>query len=128
MATGDIKILKEVSGPAYTETTLDAVRGFIAGINAQTGTTYTLALSDLGKLVTCNNASSITVTVPPESSVAFDDNSVVIVQRLGDGQVTIEAGSGVTVTGKRYITAYYNIIVLIKVGEDAWTAIGGADA
>ena len=35
--------------------------------NAQTGTTYTLVVGDLNKLVTCSNASGITLTVPPVS-------------------------------------------------------------
>jgi hypothetical protein len=36
----------------------------LAGFNAQTGTTYTLVIGDKDKLVTCSNASAITVTVP----------------------------------------------------------------
>jgi len=127
MAAGDVKILVEKSGPEFEESTLDAERGRIAGFNAQTGTNYTLALSDLGKIVTLSNSSAVEVTIPPDSSVAFDDKSVVVVQRIGEGTVEIKAGSGVTLNGKYYIATQWNIIVCIKTDEDEWTLIGGVD-
>jgi hypothetical protein len=37
----------------------------LVGFNTQTGTTYTLVLDDKDKMVTLNNASAITLTVPP---------------------------------------------------------------
>ena len=40
-------------------------------INAQTGTTYTVAATDVGKLVTLSNAAAITVTMPQDSAVTF---------------------------------------------------------
>jgi hypothetical protein len=63
-----------------------------SGINAQTGTTYTLAASDNGKVITMNNASSITVTVPSGLGAGY---SVTVIQ-LGAGQVTFSA-SGTTI-------------------------------
>jgi hypothetical protein len=69
--------------------------GGIGGFNAQTGTTYTLVLGDLNKLVTASNASAITVTVPPS---VFAANDVVNLQQIGAGQVTFAQGSGVTIT------------------------------
>lgn len=63
--------------------------------NAQTGTTYTLAASDIAKWVTCSNASAITVTVPPS---VFSAGNVINLQQIGAGQVTFAQGSGVTIT------------------------------
>ena len=63
--------------------------------NAQTGTTYTLVIGDLGKWVTASNASAITITVPPS---VFAAGNVVNVQQIGAGQVTFAQGSGVTIT------------------------------
>jgi hypothetical protein len=60
--------------------------------NTQTGTTYTLASSDNGKVVTLNNGSAITVTVPTLSA-GF---SCTFIQK-GAGQVTFTA-SGTTVS------------------------------
>ena len=39
-------------------------------VNAQTGTTYTLVLTDAGKVVTLANASAVTLTVPPNCSAS----------------------------------------------------------
>jgi hypothetical protein len=69
--------------------------GGISGFNAQTGTSYTLVIGDLNKLVTAQNAGGITVTVPPS---VFAANDVVNVQQIAAGQVTFAAGSGVTIT------------------------------
>jgi hypothetical protein len=68
--------------------------GGIAAINAQTGTTYTLVAGDLNDLVTLNNASAITLTVPPS---VFSANDVVNIAQLGAGQVTLAQGAGVTI-------------------------------
>ena len=66
----------------------------IQAINAQTGTTYTLVAGDLNDLVTLNNASSITLTVPPS---VYSANDVVNIAQIGAGQVTLAQGSGVTI-------------------------------
>jgi hypothetical protein len=73
-----------------------AVAGQIP-INAQTGTTYTLVVSDAGYCVEMNNASSNTLTVPPNSSVAFPVGTNILVRQMGAGLTTIAAGAGVTI-------------------------------
>ena len=60
-----------------------------SAFNAQTGTTYTLLASDNGKIVTLNNASAITLTVPSGLGAGF---SCVCIQ-LGAGQVTVTPSS-----------------------------------
>ena len=71
-----------------------AAGGGIAGINTQTGTTYTLVAGDLNDLVTLSNASAITLTIPPS---VFAANDVVNVAQFGAGQVTFAQGAGVTI-------------------------------
>lgn len=61
--------------------------------NAQTGTSYTLVATDKGKMVSLNNASAITLTVP--ASVFATNDRVDLVQ-YGAGQVTVAAGGGLT--------------------------------
>jgi hypothetical protein len=63
-------------------------------VNAQTGTTYTLVLTDADNVVTANNAGAITVTVPPAVFAAGD--RITVIQK-GAGQVTFAQGSGVTI-------------------------------
>lgn len=82
-------------GTNGSQGTTGTTGGGISGFNAQTGTTYTLVAGDINKLVTCSNASSITVTVPPS---VYSANDVINVQQIGAGQVTFAQGSGVTIT------------------------------
>ena len=94
-------------------------------LNAQTGTTYTLVLADNGKLVTLDNAASITVTVPLNSSVAFATGAIVNLQQIGAGQVTVAGASGVTLNGTGTKTrAQWSAASLVKTGTDTWTLIG----
>ena len=94
-------------------------------INTQSGTVYTLVASDAGKLVTLSNANPITVTVPPESSVAFTAGAAIALAQTGAGQVTVAAGSGVTVNGAgSAITAQYSAAQLYYLSSDSWLLIG----
>ena len=95
-------------------------------INAQTGTTYTLVLADLGKLVTLSNASAITLTVPPNADVAFSVGSHVDIAQIGAGQVTIAPGSGVTIGSRNgtKLAGQYAIGTLIKIDTNTWLSVG----
>ena len=48
-----------------------AILGFDATLNDQTGTTYTIVAGDAGKVITCNNGSAVTVTVPASLGAGF---------------------------------------------------------
>jgi len=96
-------------------------------INAQTGTTYTFVLADAGKMVTSSNASAQTLTVPPNSSVAFDIGTQIMVQNIGSANCTLAQGSGVTINSKdsnKEIDGQYAAATLIKTATDAWSLIG----
>lgn len=93
------------------------------GVNAQTGTTYTLVLGDSGKMVTMGNASSMTLTVPPNSSVAFPVGTKIHVCRKGAGSLTISPDSGVTInkpTANATVDARYGMVTLYKDATDTW--------
>jgi hypothetical protein len=99
-------------------------------LNAQTGTTYTLALSDAHKLVTLSNASAITLTVPTNSSVAFEIGDQVNLLQLGAGQVTV-SGSGVTFRSegsKLKLKGQYAMATLVKIDTDTWVLVGNTAA
>jgi hypothetical protein len=96
-------------------------------INFQTGTTYTLALTDAGDVVDCSNASAVTVTVPPNSSVAFAVGTQIEVMQGGAGKVTLAQGAGVTINsaaGNKSIAARYVGVTLLKVATDTWRLMG----
>jgi hypothetical protein len=99
--------------------------------NAQVGTTYTLALTDDGKVVEMNNASANTLTVPPNSSVAFPVGSQILVLQTGAGQTTVAAGAGVTVNskdGNLKLSAQWCAATLIKRATDVWVVVGDLSA
>ena len=79
---------------AKSDTALQPATG--QAINAQTGTAYTLAASDAGKLVTLTNAAAITLTVPGN---VFTPGQRVDVLDLGVARVTFVAGAGMTLSG-----------------------------
>jgi hypothetical protein len=110
---------------ATARTTLGAAAA-TQDINTQTGTSYTLVLSDAGKLVTLNNGSAITLTVPPNSSVAFPVGTSIDLVQLGAGIVTIAQGEGVTVNAapSRVFQDRYSGATLKKLATDTWVAVG----
>ena len=96
-------------------------------LNAQTGTTYTLALSDSGKFVTQSNASAIATTIPPNSTVAFPIGTQVNLMQLGAGAITITAGAGVTLRSADSLVitnGQYSVATCVKIDTDEWVLIG----
>jgi hypothetical protein len=104
--------------------------GLNFAVNAQTGTTYTTVASDNGKLVTQANASAITTTIPPNSSVDYPVGAQITFARYGAGSVTIQGGSGVTIvsTGITAATptlrAQYSTCTAIQTSNDNWLVVG----
>lgn len=101
-----------------------------ATLNDQTGTTYTLALTDENKLVTFDNAAAITVTVPTDASVAFPVGSKVDLAQIGAGQVTVAGDSGVTVQTAQtlLLRAQWSGASLVKIDTDEWLLVGDLEA
>jgi hypothetical protein len=79
-----------ISGNGTTTT----LTNFGAEVNVQGGTSYTLAASDNGKIISCTSNSPVTITVPA-LSIGFN---CLIVQR-GTGQITLSA-SGSTINNR----------------------------
>jgi len=92
---------------------------------------YTLVLSDRNKIVEISNASSRTLTVPPNSSVAFPIGSQVMVARGDTGSVRILAGSGVTIDSSNnntFLQYQYSGATLVKKSTDGWWLFGDLSA
>jgi hypothetical protein len=96
-ATGDIDGITTGtdSGLSGGVTSGTAVLRLKLEFDAETGTTYTLVAGNLNQLVTLNNASAITLTVPPS---VFSAGDVINIAQIGAGQVTLAQGAGVTIT------------------------------
>jgi len=95
-ATGDIEGITTGtdSGLSGGVTSGTAVLRLKLEFDAETGTTYTLLAANLNQLVTLNNASAITLTVPPS---VFSAGDVINIAQIGAGQVSLAQGAGVTI-------------------------------
>lgn len=100
-------------------------------INAQTGTSYTTVLGDaINTLITISNASTCTVTIPPNSSVAYPVGAVINLARIGAGGVTISQGAGVTIVSiggtpsAPTARVRYSAVSLVQTSANNWLAFG----
>ncbi len=108
---------------------LDGKRPLVDDVTAQTTTTRTLAATDAGDLIRCNNGSAIAVTVPTNTTVPFAIGTEIALSQQGAGQVTVVAASGVTIntpiTGVAVKTrVQHSVIGIKKVDTDTWLALG----
>ena len=119
------------SGDVLLASELNNMATAMVAVNAQTGTTYSVVLSDDGKLITCDNAASIALTIVPNSSVAFGIGTQINVMQLGAGVVTITAGAGVTLRSdgsKLKTNAQYAVATCLKIASDTWVVVGNLKA
>jgi len=96
--------------------------------NNQTGTAYTLAITDKSKTVWMNNAASNVVTIPPNAVVPIPINAVILIMMRGVGTTSFIGGAGVSVndvmTGSANILNQWTGFTLVKIGTDEWAATG----
>jgi len=122
-ATADTA-LQSVSAGELTDGNFDgtAILGFDATLNDQTGTTYTIVASDAGKVITCNNGSAVTVTVPASLGAGFTCS---VVQK-GAGQVTFSASS-TTINNRQShtkIAGQHGVATLVSTASDVFVLAG----
>jgi hypothetical protein len=91
---------------------------------------YTLILSNADQIVEMNVGSANTLTVPPNSAVAFPIGTELTVLQTNTGQTTLTPGVGVTINGTPglKLRAQWASAVLIKRAENTWVAIGDLSA
>jgi len=112
-----------------TNCTLPA-NGITYDINAQTGTTYTFVLGDAGDIVTSNNASTVVMTIPPNSSVAYPIGTSLTVVSIGAGLTNFAIGAGVTINSTGAVPAApvlriaHSSATAIKIATDTWQVVG----
>jgi hypothetical protein len=130
--TGSTGPQSTVAGPTGAASNVTGPTGGVGSfsdaqsINANTGN-YTLVLSDAGKLVTMSaTTGTLTVTIPPASSVAFATGTHVDIARLGVAGVTVTGATGVTVntTPGNKLRARYSSGTAILYDGDTWLVVG----
>lgn len=88
---------------------------------------YTLVLTDAGKFIQMSVATANTLTIPPNSSVAFPINTEILFSQAGVGQVTITPGVGVTVNAADAALKsrkQHSVAGIVKIDTNTWLAFG----
>lgn len=132
---GDTNLYRSAANVLKTDDEFQAA-SLVAPIlaNRQTGTAYTLVLSDAAKVIESDNAAANTVTIPPNSSVAFPTGTVVSGLQYGAGQTTVAGGTGVTLRAPDGLVVgeQYGTWTARKIATDEWevqvAAAGGGVA
>jgi hypothetical protein len=93
---------------------------------------YTAVLANNGQVVTMDNASANTFSIPTNASVAFPVGTQINVLQIGAGQTTIQAVTSGTTTvlstggtaAAPKLRARYSMATCIKSATDTWYVIG----
>jgi hypothetical protein len=111
-----------------------AVDASFAGltVNAQTGTSYTAVKADgLNAIVTMDNASANTFSIPTDATYAFPTGTTLLVYMKGAGVTTINAVTPGTTTinsagavAASPVLAQYKSAACIKVAANSWIVVG----
>lgn len=120
-----------IDGVTIGGTTPVSIRGYMPSATTFSGTTGTLALTDAEYFQICSNASTQTITVPTNTTVAFPVNSEIIFFQAGIGQVVFAPAGGVTinsVNGALKIAIQYGAVTLKKTATNTWVLFGNLSA
>jgi hypothetical protein len=101
-------------------------------VNAQTGLTYTAVKADgLNAIVTMDNASANTFSIPTDATYAFPTGTTLLVYQKGAGVTTIQAASSGTTTvvsagavAAAPVLARYKSAACIKIAANSWIVVG----
>lgn len=135
-AEGDISALE--AADVALDARLDTAEADIAALEAAAALAdlvgyvavaddYTLVLTDRSKWLNLSNAADKTLTIPPNSDVAFPVGTSIMLSNDAAGLFTVAAGVGVTLRaegGKVKLAAQFAVAALQKLAADEWVVFG----
>lgn len=123
-------LARVISGENPDGTTFSAAwsvsaRSVSVGEPVSVSADHTLALTDAGKVVELTGSTGRTITVPPNSGVAFDVGSIIELYQVDTGLLTVAAGIGVTIEpAATALAGQYATASLRKRATDTWVLMG----
>lgn len=128
-ATNGQVLTADGSGAAAWE---DAPTGSGSGdgnmpLEVETTASYTPVLADIGKLKEIEDATAATVTLPPNSGVAFSIGDWIAFSQGAAGTVSFAAGAGVTIRSAGSLTdlsGQWATATAYYLGSDVWLLSG----
>jgi len=109
------------NGTGKTDFNDNAITGYGADLQTESGTTKTLAAADNGTIIVCSSSSAVTITVPASLPSGF--NCMII--QSGSGQVSLSASSTTLNNRNGSRTAgQYAILTLVHLGSNVFVVSG----
>lgn len=96
-------------------------------VTSQSGTAYSLTMTDIYGYIRFTSGSAVTVTVTAQATVAWPANVTIACERSGAGTVTFAPDTGVTinkVSSTLAISGQYGVAQLVRTASDTWTLFG----
>ena len=119
------------SGDVFTAANANILASSIVALNTQSGTAYTAALTDVGKLINFTSNSAIVFTIPAATAVAFAVGDQINIYQGGSANATITPAATVTVrsAGSKLKTdTQFAVATCIKIDTNEWIALGNLKA
>jgi hypothetical protein len=104
-----------------------------SGINAfpvveYNTTNLVLGTGDTSEYLRISGLTTVTVSIPAQSSVSWAADTEIIMEQRAAGQLSLSGGSGVTINKPSDANSksrqQYSVIAIKRVAQDIWTAFG----
>lgn len=123
--TADLSTAQTLTNKTLTDAKINL------GFDAETAS-YTAVLANNSQVVTMDNASANTFSIPTNASVAFPIGTQITVLQIGAGQTTIQAVTSGTTTiqstgasaAAPKLRVRYSAATCVKAGTDLWYVFG----
>ena len=125
-AGAGITLTTDASTDTLTITATGGGGSSYSSVRTQSGTSYTLALTDAGDYIQTTSTTAVTITVPTQASVTWAADTEIYFEQNNTGQITIAGASGVTINSSETLktAGRYSVIALKRVASDTWTLTG----